>query len=308
MAVVTTFATTPILHLITRRLPPEPERASIAPSAVMARGGGVLAPISHPQAFAGTLDLALAATRAHDPPPRLLALVHRPAGGVRSGLREQEGEPGSPLLQEAQRRARAEGREVEPRALWTDDPASDILLAAQDPAIGWLLLGFHRPVFGRDLMGGVVKEILDRATGVGFHIGVIVHGHDRPIDRVIVVLDDSRHGRAALELATRVAQRRACSLHAVLAPKGGDPEDPALQALVREAARAAGKWLHTDLLGGRNPAQLAYKTHGPLVVMGRDLVEELGLPLDDVPGAERCVVIVQGGEAISLEQVTGAAN
>ena len=63
---------------------------------------------------------------------------------------------------------------------------------------------------------------------------------------------------------------------------------------MREAAKTAGKWLHSDVLTQRNPAALAYQTHGELVVIGMALADELGLPLDDVPGAERCVVLVRG--------------
>jgi hypothetical protein len=67
-----------------------------------------------------------------------------------------------------------------------------------------------------------------------------------------------------------------------------------LQAALKEAARESTRWLHTDVLTPRNPAVLAHKTRGDLVLIGMKLADELGLPLDDEPGAERCVVLVRG--------------
>jgi Kef-type K+ transport system membrane component KefB len=308
MALVTTFATAPLLQLITRRHPfeadappaPPPSRttAAVPPPP---RACGVLVPVANPAGVPSLIDLALAASRDGDPPPRVLALVRHPSGGVRSGLREAENRepPKAPALVAALDHARERGALVEGRAVWTEDPALDILSAANDPGIGWLLLGFHRPVFGSDLLGGVVKDVLERAAGSRLSIGVVVHGHERPIDRLFAVVDDSANGRAALELAARIAARRRVSLHVVLVPAPGKSEPaPALREVLREAGRPlsqAGLWLHTDVLPGRTPAHLSWKTQGDLVVIGADLVDELGLPLDEVPGGERCVVIVQGG-------------
>lgn len=300
MALVTTFSTTPILHFITRgqkgyEEAPEPKSEAALPS-----GGGLLVPISNPDGLGPLLDLATAATRADDPPPRVLALVRRPAGGIRSGLREidRKESPKSPVLAQAIDQARAMGIAIDPRAVWTDDPAGDILELASSPSIGWLLLGYHRPVFGGDLLGGVVKEVLDGLADKPVNIGVVIHGHERAIERVFVVVDDSADGRAGLELAARIVQKKKSTLHAVLVPdKNTQEPSPALEDMLREAGKIAGRWLHSDVLTQRNPAALAYQTHGDLVVIGMALADELGLPLDDVPGAERCVVLVRGATA-----------
>jgi Kef-type K+ transport system membrane component KefB/nucleotide-binding universal stress UspA family protein len=299
MAVTTTFMTTPFLHLITRRHPPQAETPAPPAPLQALQHGGVLLPVSNPVGVTTLVDLALSATRPEDPPPRVLALVRRPAGGVRSGLREhdEKDRPRAQILLDAVEHAHTVGATIEPQAMWTDDPAGDILEVAKRPDIRWLLLGFHRPVFGADLLGGVVKDILDRSKGLEIDVGVVVHGHDRHVDKIIAVVDGSNNGRAALDLASRVALQRKCSLHAVLAPKQGGEPEPELQEMLKDAARSAGKWLHTDVLAERNPAQLAYKTRGPLVVIGVDLADELGLPLDDGPDGERCVIVVQGGIA-----------
>ena len=312
MAVTTTFMTTPILHLITRRQKPDeapsaPIDLKPTPPRVPARG--VLAPISNPAGVSSIVELAVAATRDGEPPPRLLALVRRPAGGVRSGLREIERKeaPRAPVLLQAADHARAIGAIIDPQAVWTDDPARDILAIAQESQIRWVVLGFHRPVFGHDLFGGVVKTVLERAATQALDVAIVIHGHERPVDKVVVVVGASQDGRAALDFASRVAQRRGCPLHAVLVPSAGAEPEPELQAVLKDAARAAGRWLHTDVLVDRTPAQLAQKTQAPLVVIGSDLADRLGLPIEERMGDARCIVVVQGGgDEEAREQPTDA--
>jgi Kef-type K+ transport system membrane component KefB len=307
MAIVTTFATTPILHFITRGFKMYQQPATpTAHERLAMTGGGILVPVSNPDGLESLLNLASAATRASDPPPRVLALVRRPPGGIRSGLREidRKSAPRSPVLSQAIEHARATGQRIDPQSVWTDDPAADILERLAQPSIGWLLLGYHRPVFGGDLLGGVVKEVLDGLTGRPVNVGVVIHGHDRPLERVIAVVDDSPDGRAGLELATRIVQQSKSTLHAVLVPNPSEAQPtPQLEALVREMSRTADRWLHTDVLTQRNPAALAYQTHGDLVVIGMTLADALGLPLDDAPGAERCVLLVRGGRASAASAV-----
>jgi K+:H+ antiporter len=310
MALVTTFATTPILHLVTRGhafaedAPPEGARA---PQSERERRG-LLVPISNPAGVAPLLDLAVAATRADEPAPRVLALVHRPLGGVRSGLREieQRTAPRADVLSFAIDHARARGQAITPQAIWTDDPAADILDHATRAGVSWLLLGFHRPVFGADFLGGVVRDVLERAGKLPLHVAVVIHGHERPLDRVFAVVAHTPDGHAALELAARIARSSECSLHAILVPEEGHDPDPALVELLKDAGRAAGRWLHTDVLPQRNPAQLAYKTPGQLVVIGTDLADELGLPLDEGPDGQRCVVVVQGSKTAPLTRAVPA--
>jgi Kef-type K+ transport system membrane component KefB len=308
MALVTAISTTPLLHLITRGrgrrlLSSEEPAVADAPAKAgpVAHQGGVLVPISNPEGMASLIDLAHAASRTQDPLPRVVAMVRMPAGGVRSGLREVERRvaPRTPILVAAIDHARSRGASLDAQAVWTDDPAADILRMAEEPQIGWVLLGHHRPVFGGDLMGGVVRQVLERVPR-GVNVGVVIHGHQRPLERVVAVVDNSAEGRAALDLAMRVSSRAGGSLHAVLVPKEGAEPEPELADLIRDVGRSGERWLHTDVLSQRTPARLAQVTRGDLVVMSMALMDELGLPLDDEPGAERCVVAVRvGGPAAS---------
>jgi hypothetical protein len=63
---------------------------------------------------------------------------------------------------------------------------------------------------------------------------------------------------------------------------------------MRDTAKTARRWLRSDMLTQRTPAALTYQTHGELVIIGMALADDLGLPLDDVKGAERCVAAPTG--------------
>jgi Kef-type K+ transport system membrane component KefB len=329
MALVTTFATTPILHLITRRqgveIEPFPELGTFSPEPAVApqaparaaysaprpsqppprpilvgtEHSAILVPVSNPEGVAVLVELALAATPHDAPPPRVLALVKTPPGGVRSGLREadQRVPPRSPALSAALDLALERGGIITPQAVWTTNPAADILAFANEPQIGWLLMGSHRAVFGSDFMGGVVREILDKARALPVHVAVVLHGGGRPLDRVFAVVDRGTHGRAALDLALRVALRKRSGLHAVLVPEDGGAEDPELLELIRDAGRALGRRLHTDVLSTPTAAQLARQTPGGLVVVAANLADKVGLSPEGFSDAKRCVVVVQGSES-----------
>jgi Kef-type K+ transport system membrane component KefB len=331
MALVTTFSTTPILHLITRGQKPElenlPELGTFSPEPVRApqpalltphpaphpaprpvqpaprpvtaiEHTAILVPVSNPEGVADLIELALAATPHDAPPPRVLALVKPPPGGVRSGLREAEQRvpPRSPALSAAMDLAMAHGSVITPQAVWSDDPARDILAFAHEPQIGWLLLGSHRAVFGSDLLGGVVGEILEKARALPIHVAVVIHGGDRPFDRVFAVVDAGTHGRAALDLALRVAERKKSNLRAVLVPTHEKEADPELLALIRDAGHVLGRRLHSDVLTVPTAAQLARQTPGGLIVIATNLADKVGLSPEGFADGKRCVVVVQGSE------------
>jgi Kef-type K+ transport system membrane component KefB len=329
MALVTTFATTPILHLITRRqvaeLEPSAELGTFSPEPIVApqapiraqhpalrpaqpparpilvgtERSAILVPVSNPEGVSVLVELALAATPHDAPPPRVLALVKTPPGGVRSGLREadQRVPPRSQALSAALDLALERGSVITPQAVWSSNPAADILAFANEPQIGWLLMGSHRAVFGTDFMGGVVREILDKARTLPVHVAVVVRGGERPLDRVFAVVDRGTHGRAALDLAVRVALRKRSGLHAVLVPEDGTPEDTELLELIRDAGQALGRRLHTDVLSAPTAAQLARQTPGGLVIVATNLADKVGLSPEDFTDAKRCVVVVQGSES-----------
>jgi Kef-type K+ transport system membrane component KefB len=300
MALVTTLATTPVLDLIGSELTEDrsadakPRHAEVSAT----ERQPMLVAISNPRAIAALLDVAAYATEPGTPVLHVLALVHRPAGGVRSGLRERNEHvsPQAPILLSAVDHARRLGLAVETMSKWTDDPAADIVRSALEIDAGWILIGFHEPAFGTDGMGGTVRAVLQRTNGMPIHVGVITRGEPGRIERIFALIDNTADGRAALDLGLRIARKCESSLHALLMSQDGGEPEPALKQLLRDASRASGKWLYTDILQERSPRKLIEQTPGQLVIVGRRIVDEMALPINMIRelDGERCMIVVQG--------------
>jgi len=176
MALVTTFATTPILHLLitgeSRRefaeqpASPAGTRVSLA-AAKRLSDCPVVAAVSNPHTVDTSIELAAAASPVEGHPLRALTLIRRPEGGVRSGLREIEERvaPKTPVLLAVMERARSLGVPIETQAAWSDDPGRDLVEMAQAAGAAWLMIGVHQPVFGTDEMGGMVRQVMSNLAG-----------------------------------------------------------------------------------------------------------------------------------------------
>jgi hypothetical protein len=302
MTLLATVTVTPILDLLMPRAAMAEELAAsgMNPALGPVRRAAIVVAISNPEGAANLLDIALAANRPEDPPPHVVAMARRPAEGVRSGLREVEQRvaPQPPALSAALDHVHARGTAVTSQAVWTDDPAVDILRAAREAQSEWLLLGAHHSVFGSDLRGGVVRSIADRAPAVPVNLAVVTAGPELPLDRVFAVVDHSPHGRAALDLGIRLVKRTRRSLHVILVPRLEIKPDLPLLEMVRAVGRAEGLRLHTDVLAERNGAQLARQAPGPLLIIGTNLLDEFdefAAKQTAGPGPERrSMIVVQG--------------
>ena len=176
MALVTTFATTPILRLLitgeSRRefeeqpASPAGTRVSLA-AAKRLSDCPVVAAVSNPHTVDTSIELAAAASPVEGHPLRVLTLIRRPEGGVRSGLREIEERvaPKTPVLLAVMERARSLGVPIETQAAWSDDPGRDLVEMAQAAGAARLMIGVHQPVFGTDEMGGMVRQVMSNLAG-----------------------------------------------------------------------------------------------------------------------------------------------
>jgi hypothetical protein len=309
MALVTTFATTPVLHLITPPRPMELELVAHRPpgSGSEPDRSAILVPVADPQGVPVLVEMALAATPADAPPPRVLALVRPPLGGVRSGLREAEQRvaPRSPALAAALDHAWGRGAVITPQAVWSDDPADDILRTAAEAQIGWILLGAHRAVFGNDFTGGVVHRILDNARRLSLNVGVVIHSGDSSFPRVCAVADCSADGRAAMGLAARIAQQKNCDLHAfiVLAPSGiegpNQQHSDASQILgkmLTNATTMVGGRLHPETLTTLDSIHLAQESKDSVLIIATTVADHLEYTTEGL-GDGRALILVQGTES-----------
>jgi len=252
-------------------------------------------PVSNPDGVAPLMAIALAATEPGEPPPRVIALVPRPSGGDRSESAEREGPaPPTPALIAAIEYGRANGAAIETEPLWSDNPAADIISAAESARVAWVLLGYHQSALGGDTMGGVVREVFASARALPINLGVFIHGTNRPVDRVFAAVDAGADGRAVLELAIRIARRDRRKLRALLVPGKIARNEAGLVDLIRDARARLGRLFPADVLTKRSLNQLFSQTPGQLLIVGRSLADELGLRLDEVPTRDRCVIVLQG--------------
>ncbi len=191
--------------------------------------------------------------------------------------------------------AATRGLTIQPHSLWSANAGADIIAAAREAQVGWILLGYHRAASGQDTMGGVVRDVFATARSEPFHVGVFIQGTDRPMERIFAAVDSGPDGRAGLDLAVRITRSNNAKLHALLVSNTvGQPEDEMVDIL-REARKRLGRRFHSDVLSERSLDQLLHQSPGRLLIVGKKLADEIRLPLDEVPEGDRCVIVVQGG-------------
>jgi hypothetical protein len=262
---------------------------------------GVLVAVANPEGVAPLMAIALAASDPDDePPPRVLALIRQrdaAAGTEVQGAQAQT--PPSPALTAAIEHARARGVTIDAQATHSNDPALDILTTARAAEVGWILLGYHRAASGGDTLGGVVREVFVKAKELPINVGVFIQGTDSPFERVFAAIDTGPDGRAALDLGARIARSNRSRLRALLISHdelaiSATQPDAALVDMIRDARARMGRLFHTDVLTQRSRQQLFRQSPGRLLIVGKRFADEIGLPLDEIPDGDRCVIVVQG--------------
>ena len=311
MALVTTFATTPILHFIAPKEEFLVDEGSFEPAAklrlVHPLRQGILVPVSNPEKVKPLLEIALSATAAEDSPPRVAAFVRRPVGGIRSGLREVEYRvvPRSEALSAALEYALERNVAIVPQAAWTDTPAQDIVQLAREIHAAWILLGFHRPVFGSDFRGGSVGEVLQGVKDLPMNIGIVINAVDDSIERISAVIDHTADGWATFDLATRVAQRRNYALDVIWVPSV-DQDDSELQDML-SAVSARVPNISTILLASRSASEFERQTLSNMMMINANLVEPLKFAAK-LTDPRRCTIVVQGTSVRLASESTRSTN
>jgi hypothetical protein len=248
-----------------------------------------LVPVANPEGVAPLLAIAFAATTPDDPPARVVALVRRASGDA------SEAPPQPPALTSAIDYAATRSVKIQPHGVWSSSPGADIIAAARDANLKWVLLGYHREESGQDTMGGVVRDVFAAARNEPVHVGVFIQGTDRPIERIFAAVDSGHDGRAALDLAVRIARsNKTARLHALLVANSVRQMEDEMVDIVRAVRKKLGRRFHSDVLSERSLEQLLQQSPGRLLIVGKKLADEIRLPLDEAPEGDRCVIVVQG--------------
>ena len=243
MALVTTFMTTPLLQVVLpRRLyGPVPDGPAAAADARARRGFSVLIPVAQPKS--GKPLLQLAATLVDPGAERSIYALHLRRAADRDAYhplaeapRPETEEPLRPLLAHAEQHRIA----VEAISFSTRDVATAVAEVARDRHASLVLIGFHKPVFGRTMLGGIVHRVLE---GVATDVAVFV---DRGFDgarRILVPYLGGEHDRLALQLAARAArgsQARVTVMH-VTTPDGRGGKPTGTRAAVERVIAPGGE-------------------------------------------------------------------
>ncbi len=145
----------------------------------------------------------LASALAGRGPRRLVALhvlpADRPSVYLRAGPEAAAGE----LLSRVRTLGRRLGTEIHVLLTVAADPAREIERVAESELPELVLLGAHRPVWGRSPSGGVVQEVMRRVKSP---VGLLVDNGLGALRRVLVVVNHSRAGAAAADIADRLGR------------------------------------------------------------------------------------------------------
>jgi Kef-type K+ transport system membrane component KefB len=203
MALVTTFMTTPLLKWI---YPPSElarDRIDGAPvtSLTQAAPFTVMMCVSHGQAGSGMVALGRALTGdSRDAPVYALHLIP-PTERASFHMRHDSKPPEEGALAPLMRRAQQLGLEVRPLSFVSAEPGADICRTAEAKRADLILLGWHKPLFSRTMLGGTVHEVMQAAST---EVAVLVDRGLTTLRRVLVPFIGSPHDRAALALARRL--------------------------------------------------------------------------------------------------------
>lgn len=206
MAIVTTTMTAPALARIDPHGTLQP--AQMQPESA-APDGAILIPVALSDSGPRLLDMALAL--AESDAPRIYALhVARPI--ERGALGANLPEAGSdavlaPLLEYAQQR----GIDVRPASVVSRTPAEAICEVAHLKGASLIVMGWHKPVFARSVLGGTLDRVMRRCSEVDMAV-FIDREMPNPPSRILLPYSGTVHDQLALRLATRLARRAGADL------------------------------------------------------------------------------------------------
>jgi Kef-type K+ transport system membrane component KefB len=319
MALVTTIATTPILHFILPRGELEGEARAIAEadrlSALASERSGILIPVSSSSGVDDLLDVAIRLGMPDWPPPRVLALNRGSVTGVGAKVKEEElfSPSRSPILSAALDAAWQRKASIVPEAVWTTDAVTEIVEAAERAQVRWVLLESKRSIFGRYPRRSVVNRVMERAGQFPLNVAVLLHSFSRRRSPVSCFVLGAGHGAAAIELARALAlDGEEVNLLVATAQDEGDSS----------GLQQALDWLKLSAPDLRPEVVALRGGHLPpgdipegFVVIAKDVADRFRIDFESIKG-ERNVVLVQGAEAVTptnstpvgLRQVAVAAS
>ena len=265
MALVTTGMAAPLIQLLLPRI------AKKADDKIFS----VLIPIAKPDSGGPLMQMAGYLTDV-DKDHRRLCAIHlaRPtdsqmfASFTGDVLEPKLLEEMTPLLAEAEANQMA----VEPMAYFSRDVPSDIARTVHQQNIDLVLMGYHTPVWGRSLLGGIVHRVM---TAADCDVAVFVdRNFDRPT-RILVPFMGSSHDKLALDMAGRIAKATGAAISIIHVTDAGPTAPPTIDRAFDDPTQKSA--VQIKIVPSDTPADaiLSEITDHDLVVIG--VAEEWGL-------------------------------
>jgi Kef-type K+ transport system membrane component KefB/nucleotide-binding universal stress UspA family protein len=276
MALVTTFMTTPLLEVVypTKELAKQLDTPMPTPVKATNSHYTVLMCVAFDRS--GPAMVNLASTLVADRPEhnRLYALrLVRPTDRASFYIIDENEQTGMQGLKPLLDRAEQLRLPVNPIAFVSPRPAQDICSVAEVKGANLIVLGWHKPVVTRTVLGGTVADVLEKATA---DVGVFVDRGLQTVRKVLVPFQGTPDDKAALMLARRMtaANAEVTILH-VIKPGRGESERLGAQQEIDQTFTEEGPWNRTSvrmkLVSHDRPAQAAVEEAGrgyDLVIVG----------------------------------------
>ncbi|MGC4031137.1 MAG: cation:proton antiporter [Tepidisphaeraceae bacterium] len=265
MALVTTAMTTPILHWV------YPQRlfdATPVDEETAATEFGVLVPVSRPES-APNLANIVAALGQPDGNSKLYGVtLHRPDRDEALGVRVYEDEHVRDAALQPLKNAAAEANlRTELMSFASRDIPSDIGHIARTKRTDLILMGFHKPVIGKTMLGGTVHRVL---TGADTDVAIFVDRGLPPTLSILVPYQGSPHDKLAVALASRMARAKGASVTILHVVKPGAKRAETTKKTFPDSVQV---WVVEDA----SPVDAALRQSGDFNLMIVGLSEEWGL-------------------------------
>jgi len=206
MALVTTFATTPVLRWVYPDQELARDRSSETLDSMITSPPPftVMMCVSDRTSGPGLVTMAAALQGTHADAARLFALHLRPASDRPSAeLRyENQDDPESSPLAPLLSHGRELGVDVRPLGFVSSEPAEDIRRTAEAKHASLVLLGTHKPLLLGGRLSGTVREVIESAK---VPVGVLVDRGLQKVEHALVAYVGSAEDLVALQFARRMA-------------------------------------------------------------------------------------------------------
>jgi Kef-type K+ transport system membrane component KefB/nucleotide-binding universal stress UspA family protein len=270
MALATTFATTPLLA----RLYPaglarellEPEPPAVRPRFT------VLMCVSYNRSGPGMMTLAGSLVGTRREGARVYALrLSSPSDRSAQFVPDRPEHPGAEALEPLVERAKSLDIPVRPITFVSLKPSQDICDVARVKRADLVLLGWHKPLLSRTVLGGTVQDVMRHATT---DVGVFVDRGLSQVRKVLVPYQGGDDDLAAMRLAQRFTEQSGVQvtvLHVVTpGHSGASAADAVEQSFATnpggERAAVSVKLVHDD--PARATVEEAKKAGYDLVIVG----------------------------------------